>query len=101
LDSDRLENGETQRLSHPCVRRLTHLAKRFGAGPRADQTRGRPGIRGAPFEEFLYDGSGQPLCGTFAIVYAIDDALGERVFVTRLPVTPTQIKKALQCNRGM
>jgi len=36
-----------------------------------------------------------------AIASAIDDALGQQIVVTRLPVTPTQIKRALQCNPGM
>jgi CO/xanthine dehydrogenase Mo-binding subunit len=36
-----------------------------------------------------------------AIASAIDDALGQQIFVTRLPVTPTQIRRALQCNPGM
>ena len=36
-----------------------------------------------------------------AIASAIDDALGQQVFVTRLPVTPIEIKRALECTPGM
>jgi len=34
-----------------------------------------------------------------AIASAIDDALGGEVFITRLPVTPVQLKKELDCSR--
>ena len=36
-----------------------------------------------------------------AIASAVDDALGRGVFVKRLPITPTQIKRALECKPGM
>ena len=33
------------------------------------------------------------------IASAIDDALGGEMFITRLPVTPIQLKRALNCKR--